>query len=645
MKQRKIITSVGYVLASAALCSMSFMPMYAAAENGDGDSGAAVESSQQSDGINSVSTEANGNTATQKSETVYVFTQADGTVKNIEVSDALKNSKQLDKIADSSELSNIENVEGHEDFSGSGDSMQWNAGGNDIYYKGTIDKALPVSMKITYTLDGKEISASDLAGKSGKVSIHYEFTNNSSVTGGYVPFVCAGGLMLDNDHFKNVSVTNGKVLDDGDRTTVAGLAIPGLQSYLGVGGDVVDIPSGFTITAETDNFDVDSSLTLVDSSIFADMDTSDLSMSGLEDSLGELDSAMDELISGSGSLHEGLEELANGADTLHISLMAMKDGTSTTTGLQDAVDAIGADDSTSQTTLIGGINTIQSQLPQIDSTTNEGVNNSVQLMQNGLGQAKNGVETAGNTLDTYVVSNLNSATDTSNGSLAALQHDLGVLASDTSGLSTEQQQALADASTQLSTLGTQVRTAKGYAQGVSDSLHKTDNPSIQYGIQSVSDGLNNFNDLANQMQALSTGLSQIKGGLQTVRSGGVMADGRISVGLEGAIAALGDDSNANTLIGGSAALASGAQTAADGSETLTNGLNTFDEEGIQKLIEALGGLSALGDKVTSLSSAAQSYNNFSGIAPGTEGKVKFIYEADAISAETNDSDENSSNED
>lgn len=118
-----------------------------------------------------------------KDETVYVKLAPDGSVKDITVSDWLKNVDQTPSIEDRSDLSDIKNVKGDEGFAGSGDgSIVWSSGGNDIYYQGKTSKKLPVSVKITYYLDGKEISADELAGKSGKVKIRYEYTNHSTQT-------------------------------------------------------------------------------------------------------------------------------------------------------------------------------------------------------------------------------------------------------------------------------------------------------------------------------------------------------------------------------------------------------------------------------------------------------------------------------
>ena len=123
------------------------------------------------------------------------------------------------------------------------------------------DKELPLEMKITYTLDGKQISADELAGKSGKVVIKIEYINKSAQTVNingreetmYTPFVVAVGSIIDNENNKNIKVTNGKVVENGNKSIVFGVVMPGLDESLDLSGVLgkIDIPSSIEITMET----------------------------------------------------------------------------------------------------------------------------------------------------------------------------------------------------------------------------------------------------------------------------------------------------------------------------------------------------------------------------------------------------------
>ena len=146
-------------------------------------------------------------------ETVYVILNADGTQQKIYVSDWLKNQ-----------------------------------GEKDSYTQSNPDKDAPISLKVTYTLDGKEISPSDLNGQSGHVVIRYDYTNElyetREIAGKeekiYVPFAVMTGMILDNDNFSNIKVSSGKVINDGSHSVVTGIVFPGLGTNLDMEEDFDD---------------------------------------------------------------------------------------------------------------------------------------------------------------------------------------------------------------------------------------------------------------------------------------------------------------------------------------------------------------------------------------------------------------------
>ena len=279
----------------------------------------------------------------QKDETVYVLVGADGSVKKIIVSDWIKNTLGSASLKDKTELSDVVNVKGDESYTVDGDNMKvWDAQGNDIYYQGNIEKELPVGLRVSYTLDGSRISAEDLAGKSGKVTIRFDYQNNqyamTEIDGKrekiYVPFAMLTGMMLDNGVFSNVEVTNGKLINDGDRTIVAGIAFPGLQSDLNISEDKLSIPSYVEVTADVKNFKMTNTVTLATNEIFNKLDTGKMdSVDGLTDQLDELSGGMAKLLDGSSKLYDGLctlldksGELIRGIDKLAEGAAKLKAG-------------------------------------------------------------------------------------------------------------------------------------------------------------------------------------------------------------------------------------------------------------------------------------------------------------------------------
>lgn len=254
-----------------------------------------------------------------KDESVYLLSDANGSVYKTIVSDHLANADGAATIEDQSNLSDIKNVKGDEEFKQDGDKLTWQADGSDIYYQGTTDEEAPVSQKVTYYLDGKEIAPADLAGKSGKVTIHFDYTNNSSYKENVngkdvevkVPFAAVTAMVLD-DNFTNVEVTNGKVQSNGDSNIVIGYALPGIKDSLGVEDsdfiDDLDLPEYFEVSTDVENFKLSTAMTLVaNAGSMVSMSTGD--SSSLDDMINDLTDATTQLKNGSSDLADGLDTL------------------------------------------------------------------------------------------------------------------------------------------------------------------------------------------------------------------------------------------------------------------------------------------------------------------------------------------------
>ncbi|RKM61967.1 hypothetical protein D6855_00690 [Butyrivibrio sp. CB08] len=299
----------------------------------------------------SASNIASAESSADKVETVYVTADANGAVNDVIVSEWLKNAASSAALDDSTELKNIVNVKGGETFKDNGDgTLTWDAEGSDIYYQGTTDKQLPVTMKITYTLDGKEISPEELAGKSGKVTIKFEYENNDKQTvevNGkevevYTPFAMVSGMMLDADKFSNVEISNGKVISDGGKTIVMGVALPGLKESLDISEDKWDklddadeikdrLSNSFEITADTTDFELGMTITMASSDILSDFGMTDLSgsdkLDDLKDDMEELNDGANKLVDGAGKLKDGTTDLTDGTKKLYDGATELKDGT------------------------------------------------------------------------------------------------------------------------------------------------------------------------------------------------------------------------------------------------------------------------------------------------------------------------------
>ena len=331
-----------------------------------------------------------------KDESVYLISDANGNVNKTIVVDHLKNKDKKDTLEDASNLSDIENVKGKEKFTQSGDKLTWQAGGKDIYYQGTATEEPPVTQNVTYYLDGKEISPEDLAGKSGKVKIRFDYTNTTSYTETVngekqtvsVPFAAITGLVL-GDGFENIEVTNGKAEVSDSSSVVLGYALPGLKDSLGIkdkdlDGDV-NIPEYMEMTADVENFSMPAAMTfVVNASDYVSTDGIDTS--DLDDMINDLKDASTRLQDGSKTLAEGTDTLADGLSTLQSKLGTFASGVGTLkSGLKTYTDGV--------STLSGGLNTLGNSTGALVSGADK--------LNSGAGQLASGSATLKDGLKAY----------------------------------------------------------------------------------------------------------------------------------------------------------------------------------------------------------------------------------------------------
>ena len=286
-----------------------------------------------------------------KEETVYVLADANGNANDVTVSTWLKNSDGAEGLNDKTNLTDIQNVKGYEEYKDNGDgTITWAANGSDIYYQGKSNEELPVDVKVTYKLDGEEIEPSELAGKSGKVTIRFDYTNNtkktvtvdSKNTEVISPFVMLSGMILPVDKFSNVQVENGKVISEGSNQIVVGYAVPGFKQCLqdGINDskietalDNIDVPDYVEVTADVTDFELSMTMTVAASDLLGssaedaiDEVEDKADVSSLTDSVGQLgDSALETYTS---QLADGTSQISTAMGTLDDGIKSIKDGSS-----------------------------------------------------------------------------------------------------------------------------------------------------------------------------------------------------------------------------------------------------------------------------------------------------------------------------
>ena len=598
-----------------------------------------------------------------KTETVYVDANADGSVKKITVKDWLRRNGD-GEIIDFSNLKDIKNTEGDEEYTQNADgTITWENKGEDISYEGTSNQQLPVTTKVTYYLDGKEIKPEDLAGKSGKVKIRFDYTNNESRTvnidgkdvGVKVPFLAASMLMLPGDKFKNVKVSGGKVMADQDQSIVIGTAFPGLADSLELkdyeATKDIDLKDYVEITADVENFELDFTATAISTCGLSDMKGGDLDdvndmidgVKEMTDASDELVDAMGQLSTGAGTLQDYLSQYTSGVSQVDAGAQALAEGLSEldeqVTTLMGSLSAAGSDDTTAQavTQIQKDLGILQQELGSVTTLT-EYVNT-----------IRENVTTAKSELDKINVTDLE--TEASNQAKEKAKNAVNTAISETEASTkkdvmdrlkeTESYKSLT--SEQQEELENAVNTASGTSSSAekecdSMNISLTNASGVKTAIDQAVSALAEAKamqvdtttaqkalaDLVTQFTALSNGLSDMQG----------MAE--IGGKLQSAISQLAQ--GAATLSTGTSQLSSvgtqlntGAGTLAQGASLLEAGMKTFDEEGIEKLGELAGDdLANVLNHFKAVKEAEKTYTNYGGIREGASGSVKFIVETAEI---------------
>ena len=299
--------------------------------------------SQKDNDTKEQSSEKQSDEEKDKTETVYAKADADGTVNEVTVNTVLKN-KNEKKIQDYSNLTDIKNIKGDEEYTKQSDgTILWDNQGEDIEYEGKSSEQLPVTVQISYFLDDKEISPKELAGKSGSLKIRFDYENHTkeetNVNGKKVelpvPFAAISALLLSEDNATNIEVKNGKVISLDGQNLIIGYACPGLAKNLNLFDSEltkdIELPEYVEVTVDVTDFELDFTATVFSSGLLSDLDEENL------DDLDETSDNMDKIQEASGKLKDGSGKLLDGMKTYD---EYMKQYLSGVDSLKEGVDAL-----------------------------------------------------------------------------------------------------------------------------------------------------------------------------------------------------------------------------------------------------------------------------------------------------------------
>lgn len=613
-----------------------------------------------------------------KDETVYVFADANGGTNSILVNEKLKNTDGAATLSDKTDLKDIVNVKGDEAYTQDGDTITWEAGGKDICYQGTTDKALPVDVKVTYYLDGREITPEQLAGQSGNVKIRFDYTNKETVEKDIngkqetisVPFVAISGMIL-GDNFTNIAVENGKVMEEGDSNIVIGYAMPGMQDSLGVEeGELTDgisFPDYFELTADVTDFSMDMTVTLIMNGSAMNL-AGDVDMSAMDELVDSLTDASEQLVDGSGQLSEGADTLlsrmgdfSSGVSQLQSGLNSLANGSGT---LASGVETINA----SAQSVCAGVNALNTALntamtdEEKQATAEQASTAAAAAVQQQFeaGQyaaiSTQAAEAFKSTINSQDTVNMISAGLKANADLTNALYTAGVMqayqtaAAQNPGLTYEVYVStyLDDATkayiwsqvdANISIMATQI--AAGIAENGATAMGNQVADACQTAAVTAAGQAAGQAVIAGAEGAKAQISAQInatqENGYSLVTGTQALADGTgtlassvpvLTDGVSQLVAGMG------TLANGTTQLSDGVSQLADGATALDDGMKQFNQDAILKLANAYNGdIKKLTSRIQAVLEASTEYDTFTMLNDGDTGVTKFIIKTEGISAE------------
>lgn len=605
--------------------------------------------------------------AVTKEETVYSKLNNSGTQYETIVNEHIKNDELLKTIDDISNLLDITNVGGNETFEQKENKIIWNADEKDIYYQGKTEKKLPIETSIKYELDGKEMSAEEIVGKKGKVKITITYKNNEAhnvnINGTtekmYTPFIVITGTTLDTKTNKNIKLTQGKVVEKGEKTILLGVAFPGLKESLKT--NEIDIPNKVEISMETEKFELENMITYITPRVLEENE------SKIEDKLNELYSSMNDMKSAS-------EKLENGANTLQEGTSQYAEKSQEFTDYMNELTQGTQDTREGASKVADGVNSL--------ATKSSALIPGVSKLSNGAKTLKEKVEymaessqalAAGATSINTEITNTSKAIDAMNARLsnidvktktaeltklvdadkklkANLETMQTVLTAQKNSATDEQlltqqiemnKQTIAlleqniSANEQsielLKSVGTAQTTVASIKEGL-DGKGTKEEPGLKAGANSLDknltalakglDAMNTKSDelvvgtseLSTKSAALIEGISTLKTGANKLNAGTVALN-----------------ASAKELYSASEQLTEKSGDIADGAKELSEGIKEFNTKAISKLYSTVNGdIHNLTSRIDALEKLSKEYMNFAEMDEEMNGNVKFILITDPL---------------
>lgn len=538
------------------------------------------------------------------------------------------------------------------------------------------DKKLPITCNIKYTLNGKEISAEELAGKSGKVTIEITYINHEKHTVAingvnttlYTPFAVATGVIVNNETNKNITVSKGKVINDGTKTIIVGVAMPGMQESLGL--SKVSLPESIKITLETTDFELSNIFTVATPRLLEDDDKDLLKeidkiygkVNTLQSSSNQIEKGANDLKKGTATYYQksqefnkAMSQVEKGANSANTEYSKLNQGIATLNANSGVLNEGAKQVSEGMAAVQSGLQTISTKLEQLEAgsstiaTGAKQIEQGVTIAQNAANTINNGIGSV-TTEFTIIKTNLQKAIQANQNIIDTLKKQTTIdhtqidnLEANNKALEQNLQElnnlTINDTASSLAILNGSLAQVKTGIEGNGTAQ----NPGLAAGAQTVSQGISQIKKegidaLASQSTKLVNGSKQLYDGTKALKQGTTVLENGSSQ-MQAGLSSL--QSGTTQLLQANNQLTDGAKTLQTGATTLANGIHTFNEEGIKPICNYINGdLRNLTNRAEKLMELSDDYQSFMNSKEEEKGEVKFIIMSDSIKKEKEGKQEN-----
>jgi X-X-X-Leu-X-X-Gly heptad repeat protein len=481
-----------------------------------------------------------------RQEVIYGLLDANGTPHSGYVVNRLQ-VQGAGTFSDEGDYRSVRNLTSTAVLTLNGKQVSGPVGTGDFYYEGVLSTVrFPWLIDISYTLDGKTVTPAQLAGSTGKLSIHIKTEKNASVDPVFFEnYLLQIQLTLEEGKARDVSAPDATIASAGANQQVAFTVLPNREGDLRLEAQVTDFEMpGIQVSA------------LPFSMVFDIPDTDDMlaDMETLADAIGELNAGVQKLNDGVKDMEGGAAALTSGSDDLNKGLTLLSKNSVSLTAASSQIDGAlrviveqlenNAVDPTQIEQLVGGLRQLAAGLYSGDAAQPG--------LAEGLGQIQGGITTATTTMDGLIAALAPIADQTA---LATLMAEAGAL---TPGSQLTLQS--------LVNTNVQALSVQGFWYGPNG------NDGVKAGLDSAAAGLGAS---IGSCQYMAGQLNMIADGLESGLSG--------IAGLQLLTAALQDLSN------GYSDFNTGLATYTDGVDTLAKNYDSFNS-GLSQLLSGVSDL-------------------------------------------------------